>query len=194
MRIFSANESKAWSEKFNILYSVFWIGFLAWVVTTGHYEEATPLGWLMYGVVVVLPLFIVPILVPGSADKHLEIVDRHWFKANVWIFIFGFVGNYFWTHYFYNLLGAAYTMDTYRINNVPYVMFLLTQAYFMFYHTLTNIILRVFYNLWPKRSLARFIVLSILITSIAFVTSFLETFTLHNVCTSSFLQLCTAHI
>jgi cycloeucalenol cycloisomerase len=39
-------------------------------------------------------------------------------QANVWIAIFSFIGNYFWTHYFYRLLGAAYTMKSWRLNDV----------------------------------------------------------------------------
>ncbi len=33
---------------------------------------------------------------------------RYWVKCNLWIFIFGWVGNYFWTHYFYTVLRAKY--------------------------------------------------------------------------------------
>ena len=33
---------------------------------------------------------------------------RYWVKCNLWIFIFGWVGNYFWTHYFYIVLRAKY--------------------------------------------------------------------------------------
>ena len=39
-------------------------------------------------------------------------------QANVWIAIFSFVGNYFWTHYFYRLLGASYTFPSWRLNDV----------------------------------------------------------------------------
>jgi hypothetical protein len=39
-------------------------------------------------------------------------------QANVWVAIFGFIGNYFWTHYFFNLLGAAYTLPSHRLNGV----------------------------------------------------------------------------
>jgi hypothetical protein len=39
-------------------------------------------------------------------------------QANVWMAIFGFIGNYFWTHYFFNLLGAAYTLPSHRLNGV----------------------------------------------------------------------------
>lgn len=37
---------------------------------------------------------------------------------NVWQAIFGFIGNYFWTHYFFNLLGAAYTLPSHKLNGV----------------------------------------------------------------------------
>ncbi len=63
-------------------------------------------------------------------------------QANVWIAIFSYVGNYFWTHYFYKVLGAAYTLKAHRINDVPIVMFLMTHAYFNFYHALSNVLLR----------------------------------------------------
>lgn len=36
----------------------------------------------------------------------------------MWQAIFGFVGNYFWTHYFFQLLGAAYTLPSHRLNGV----------------------------------------------------------------------------
>jgi cycloeucalenol cycloisomerase len=37
----------------------------------------------------------------------------------VWIWLFGFVGNYFWTHYFYKVLGASYSFPvTIMLNDV----------------------------------------------------------------------------
>lgn len=39
-------------------------------------------------------------------------------QMNVWQAIFGFIGNYFWTHYFFNLLGAAYTLPSHKLNGV----------------------------------------------------------------------------
>ena len=36
----------------------------------------------------------------------------------MWIFILSFIGNYLWTHYFYNLLGASYTFKAWRLNDV----------------------------------------------------------------------------
>ena len=47
---------------------------------------------------------------------------------NAWVFIIGFVGNYFITHYFYNVLHMRYTVPVgpWSLNGVPLVMFLLT--------------------------------------------------------------------
>jgi cycloeucalenol cycloisomerase len=177
-RFFSLNESKAWGDKFFLLYSPFWILYFAFLISTNYYENASRLEWTMYGVIMVVPLFAYPLLFPGKADIGIPITERYWFKANLWIAIFNFVGNYFWTHYFYNLLGAAYTMDTYRINNVPYLMFLATQAYFTMYHSLTNILLRLIYTTWDKPSILRSIFVALFILFFAIFTAFMETFSI----------------
>lgn len=37
----------------------------------------------------------------------------------MWIFIFSYVGNYFWTHYFYKVLHAYYTFPVkWQLNEV----------------------------------------------------------------------------
>ena len=43
---------------------------------------------------------------PCAADASVPLIKRHWVRANVWVAIFSYVGNYFWTHYFYRVLGA----------------------------------------------------------------------------------------
>lgn len=39
-------------------------------------------------------------------------------QANVWIAIFSYIGNYFWTHYFFTVLGAKYTFPSWTLNGV----------------------------------------------------------------------------
>ena len=73
--------------------------------------------------------------------------------------VFSFIGNYFWTHYFYQVLGASYTMQTWDLNQVPVTsdgtfrrrlnawqvpicMYFITHAYFCLYHTLSNMLIR----------------------------------------------------
>jgi hypothetical protein len=75
-------------------------------------------GYLACGLFTVAPLILFPALRPGDADKGKILSERFWVKANVWHAVFGFVGNYFWTHYFFQLLGAAYTMPSHRLNEV----------------------------------------------------------------------------
>lgn len=49
------------------------------------------------------------------------IIKCPWFfQANLWIIIFSYVGNYFWTHYFFTVLGASYTFPSWRMNNVTF--------------------------------------------------------------------------
>ena len=64
------------------------------------------------------PCVILPLLCPGEADRLLPLRERFWVKATVWISIFSHIGNYFWTHYFFELLGAEYTFKAHRLNGV----------------------------------------------------------------------------
>lgn len=88
------------------------------------------------------PCFVFPLFFCCDEDKRRPFSQRFWVKANLWNFIFGYIGNYFWTHYFYQLLGAHYTFESYHWNNVPIPCYLATHAYFCFYHTFCTIILR----------------------------------------------------
>ncbi|KAF5179890.1 Cycloeucalenol cycloisomerase [Thalictrum thalictroides] len=65
-----------------------------------------------------VPPFIAPFLLVGKADSGVCWKDHYWVKANLWIIIFSYVGNYFWTHYFFTVLGASYTFPSWKMNNV----------------------------------------------------------------------------
>ena len=54
----------------------------------------------------------------GGPERGRPLGQRYWVKANLWIAILSFVGNYFWTHYFYALLGARYTFPSWQLNGV----------------------------------------------------------------------------
>lgn len=104
------------------------------------------MGWIWITLPLTLGCIGLPLVYPGEVDRHLPLLERHWVKANLWIGIFNFVGNYFLTHYFFKVLGCKYTMDTYTINGIPIMMFLATQAYFMLYHSLSNMFQRALYS------------------------------------------------
>ena len=88
---------------------------------------------------------------------------------------------YFWTHYFYNILGAAYTFKAWRLNNVPFALFLITHAYFSTYHTGTTIILRRFWtSKWYAAAggIPRAAMSCLLVGALAYFTAFAETLTI----------------
>ncbi len=75
-------------------------------------------GYIAVGLAAALPCVALPALLHGSHEKGKPWHQQYWVKANVWIAIFSFIGNYFWTHYFYQLLGAEYTFPSWQLNKV----------------------------------------------------------------------------
>ncbi|KAL5660220.1 hypothetical protein ACJX0J_027345, partial [Zea mays] len=139
----AADGSKRWGEAFFLLYTPFWLTLcLGVVVPFKLYERFTELEYLILGLVSTVPAFVIPLFLVGKADSVRNFKDRYWVKANIWIIIFSYVGNYFWTHYFFTVLGASYTFPSWRMNNVPHTTFLLTHACFLFYHMASNMTLR----------------------------------------------------
>ncbi len=70
---------------------------------------------------------------------------------------------------------------SWRINDVPIVCYLATHAYFIFYHSLTNLILRRLRRaLAALPSAASFAITSFVVLALAYVTAFMETFTIAN--------------
>ncbi|CAJ2644434.1 cycloeucalenol cycloisomerase isoform X2 [Trifolium pratense] len=137
------NPSKRWGELFFLLYTPFWLSLsLGIVVPYKLYENFTELEYLLLGLISAVPSFLIPMLLVGKADRGIPWKDRYWVKANLWIIIFSYVGNYFWTHYFFTVLGASYTFPSWKMNNVPHTTFLLTHVCFLFYHVASNMTLR----------------------------------------------------
>ena len=73
------------------------------------------------GLMAALPCMLLPPLLQPAAEREKPLVQRYWFKANAWIAMFSFIGNYFWTHYFYHLLGASYTFPAHQLNQASTV-------------------------------------------------------------------------
>ncbi|KAE9604276.1 putative cycloeucalenol cycloisomerase [Lupinus albus] len=139
----SSNLSKRWGEIFFLLYTPFWLTLcLGIVIPFNLYENFTELEYLLIGLISAVPSVLIPMLFVGKADRIIPWKDRYWVKASLWIMIFSYVGNYFWTHYFFTVLGASYTFPSWRMNNVPHTTFLLAHVCFLFYHVASNMTLR----------------------------------------------------
>lgn len=149
-RWFSANESKAWGEKFFLVYSPIWMAFMGLTMAAGWVKVWGDVGFMFQACVVALPLFLYPLL---FRKENTSITGTYWFKANVYIFVFSFFGNYVGSEYFFDVLGMVYHYPSIQWNfdtalvgtgeqKVPMIMYLLTHAYFMTYHTSAVVVLR----------------------------------------------------
>ncbi|KAF8063107.1 CPI1 [Scenedesmus sp. PABB004] len=176
----ASNPSKRWAEVFYLAYSPFWITWaLCVLVPFKLYDLLDEWGYLLVGLAAAVPCVAVPPLLPNKADAGRPWGARFWVKLNVWVGVFGFVGNYFWTHYFFNLLGAAYTLPSHRLNGVPLVMYLMTHAYFLFYHALANTALRrVDAHLAHAPLATRRLARGLAVFLLAYGTAYMETLTI----------------
>ena len=175
----SQNGSKRWAELFFVLYTPVWVSLIAGIVVSGVYQWMDAWHYLWVGLLCAAPCVLFPLMCISEADRKLPWHQRFVWRANLWIFIFGFVGNYFWTHYFFNLLGAKYTMPSHRLNDVPLACYLITHAYFTMYFSVTNIIMRRVRTsmeqspTWVRRS-----ALLVLTLVLSYITAFMETYTI----------------
>lgn len=110
-----------------------------------------------------------------NPDTQRPFHQRYSTKATLYLITYSFIGNYWYTHYFYSVLKAKYTMPSHRLNDVPIAMFLATHFYFCTYHVcVSNGILRYvdrsYAKGWRKQLLFWFTVLFQ-----SYFTAFMET-------------------
>ena len=174
----SSEPSKHFYETFVLHYSAVWMGIFGVVVITQAYELFSPIMYILFFVFLCLPFVLQPLIYPGPADGARPWHQRYATKANVWIAVYSFIGNYWYTHYFYSVLKAAYTLPgAIRLNNVPICMFLATHAYFSSYHLLSNCLLRKVVTTF-ERTIQRDVLFVAVIGVLAYFTAFMETFTI----------------
>lgn len=189
--LFSSNPDKAWVEKFFLIYSPVWMALMAMMMLTGWVASWTDTQLLIHGCVVMLPIFIVPFFLHKKySDKKWT--DSYFLKANLYLFIFGFWGNYAGSEYFFDLLGMVYNFPnaTTRLDaalvgsgeqGVPLIMYMYTHAYFMTYHATANIALRKMRSYFPRQSgLVSALCFLICVLIIAYSWSWMETFAMAN--------------
>jgi len=157
-RWLSENPDKAWAERFFLIYSPIWMISMAVMMLTGWDKSWGDTALLLHGASIALPLLIVPLFIaPLFTTPLAGVLNSYWFKANLYIFIFGFFGNYVGSEYFFDVLGMVYnypnattSLDATLVGHsnqpVPVIMYFYTHAYFMTYHTTAIILLRRIMN------------------------------------------------
>lgn len=105
-------------SEFVFYYTIFWLSVFSAIVASGVYATFDAWSYMKVCGGLCIPLFVQPFYYPMDAEKHQRVFERYSFKTNVWIAIFSFIGNYWYTHYFYSVLGAKYTFAAHRLNDV----------------------------------------------------------------------------
>jgi cycloeucalenol cycloisomerase len=182
--------SKYAYEVFAALYTPVWILLFGLIVVTQYYESLTPSGYIAVCLTLALPFLLQPIVLPGgilpwlhaaakaSPDAQRSLLERYSFKANVWIAVYSLIGNYWYTHYFYSVLEASYTMpNAIRFNHVPVQMYLATHFYFSTYHFFSNALLRKICTTYAP-SWRRTVLFVAAVAVFSYFTAFMETLTI----------------
>eukprot|EP00747_Dinoflagellata_sp_TGD_P085894 gnl/TRDRNA2_/TRDRNA2_163056_c0_seq3.p1 gnl/TRDRNA2_/TRDRNA2_163056_c0~~gnl/TRDRNA2_/TRDRNA2_163056_c0_seq3.p1 ORF type:complete len:1033 (-),score=167.79 gnl/TRDRNA2_/TRDRNA2_163056_c0_seq3:140-3238(-) len=166
--------SKRRGERFYLWWSAVWMSIMGFIVISGVYEKFDEWTYMTVGMVIGVPCVVLPLLFPALCDDvSLPWHRRYTTKCAAWIWIMSWVGNYFWTHYFYNLLGASYTFPAHRLNNVPFCLFLITHSYFVSYHTFSNFALRRLRRATDSR-----VLFGIVVALMSYAVAYMETWTI----------------
>lgn len=174
-QIFSTNPDKAWTEKFYLFYSCIWpILFVGWAMS-GYHLFVGDVGNNLVICLMGSPNIIIPYLYCPKDINKKSIFEYYWVKFNIWIGIFAFAASYFYSDYFFDILGMIYNFPHLKWNlnailvgttgqKVPIMMYTCCWFYFITYHILGNIIIRVMMGL-----LSSFVSSDILKKSIAVI-------------------------
>ncbi len=146
----SDNPDRAWGERFFVIYSPIWIVAVAAIMLSGWVLKLHDPGLLVFSMIVAAPLVVYPLI----ARRHSGVpwYRSYWFLFNLWIAIYVFAGSYVGSHYFFDVLGMRYrfpvswNLDAALVGKgtgeVPIFLYVLTQAYFVTYHTVLVMIMR----------------------------------------------------
>ncbi len=156
------------------LYSPVWIAAVALVMWSGWLKRWSDGAYLLFGLALVAPPVLVALRRRGYA-----------LKLNLWLWIFSFIGNFFLTAYFFDLLGMGYGFPT-RWNlmarevgktsqSVPFFLYLMTHCYFLTYHAFMLTVLG-----WVRRTpLGRSrVAVFATVLLLAYAVAFAETYTM----------------
>ena len=98
----SMEPSKRAYESFALVYTGIWISLFGCIVVLQLYESFDAWSYIYVCLGLALPFLLQPILLPsagfGSPDESRHLLQRYSFKANLWIAMYAFIGNYWYTH------------------------------------------------------------------------------------------------
>ncbi|MGI9288081.1 MAG: hypothetical protein ACR2P1_22040 [Pseudomonadales bacterium] len=149
---FSKNPSKAWGEKFFLCYLPFFF-FLNVGKQAFGWMDAGNLWHIGQNIIMLAPLYIVPLLIHNETAFGRRWFQTYWFKFNVWNYVFAFAATYFFTEYFFDVLGMVYHFPQVSLywdavlvgsgeQKIPLGMYFNAAAFFVVYHSLAFVFMR----------------------------------------------------
>jgi hypothetical protein len=106
--------SKRACEMWFLCYSIFWVSCFGFIIASQVYLKFSETDYMLVCGGLATPLLIQPLVFPSvTGDQGKPIAQRHSFKANLWIFVFGFIGNY-WCVCTYFDMSPSTCWETYR--------------------------------------------------------------------------------
>jgi hypothetical protein len=98
----SSQPSKRAYECWVLTYTPMWILAFGVIVAFQLYEDFDEWSYMTVCGGLSLPFLLQPVLLPscgyGSPDQKRPLLQRYCFKANVWLAVYSFIGNYWYTH------------------------------------------------------------------------------------------------
>ncbi|MGH7857835.1 MAG: hypothetical protein ACREQY_10945, partial [Candidatus Binatia bacterium] len=152
-RWLSANPDKAFGEKLFLAYTPVWMTAFGFYQRSRIGDAMGDLGNFSLVLAIFAPVWVVPALLHARRATGLRWWETYWFKFNIWIFIFSWVGSYFLTEYFFDVMGMVYNyphlhwnLDSALLGSgkqvVPLVMYLSAHYFFVTYHTTAVVVMR----------------------------------------------------
>eukprot|EP00469_Lotharella_globosa_P009965 CAMPEP_0167773408 /NCGR_PEP_ID=MMETSP0111_2-20121227/1401_1 /TAXON_ID=91324 /ORGANISM="Lotharella globosa, Strain CCCM811" /LENGTH=298 /DNA_ID=CAMNT_0007663037 /DNA_START=12 /DNA_END=908 /DNA_ORIENTATION=+ len=170
-------QKRKW-ELFSLQYGCFWILCFGIIIGGELFVWFDDVHYMVVCVGLASPLLLQPFLFPSiTNDSDVVWYERYSVKANTWIAIFSFIGNYWYTHYFYTVLQSYYTMPSWDLNGVPIPLYFATHFYFSFYHVLANLALRKTFSTLAPGTMRNVFVVALVI-EISYITAFMESLTI----------------
>ena len=136
----SANPGKQAAERFVLGYTPVWAALVGAAMISGAARKWGDGLLLILGVGLWAPLAIRPLIWPSLEERRTTWHRRYAVKIQAWMLVFAFLGNWFGTRYFYEVLDMHYGFNsTLNPNHVPLFLYFLTVTYFSTYSVVANI-------------------------------------------------------
>jgi cycloeucalenol cycloisomerase len=151
---FSENPEKARTEKLFILLVPVWVLIMAGPIAVNReFLFNSDIILIPFSLVVALTYVFVPLFVEKKKASPIRWYESYWFKAYLYILVFQLLCNYFISEYFFDVLGMVYNFPNLKVifdsaligsgtQSVPFIMYPLTMATYMTYHTTAVVFMR----------------------------------------------------